>query len=235
MALIGCVFSANAQTVSRLWISGSAVPGGVQELTKFPNGLFKFAGTLNEGTLQVHTTEEIGTTTQFYAPQYEDSYIVNHGIACKVLKSADSDAWVVPLTEDRYRFTVDTNNKKLTGELFQPWQELFLVGGAASCGWNSYVMLPFTRVKGEICTYVWTGELKNRTENNEPRRYKFTGQNAWAPKVLHPYTADEKPQTSTQLFTGTEPDHKWQIVDEGRYRITVDVFRETCQQEYLGK
>ena len=144
------------------------------------------------------------------------------------------DGWVVTLAEDRYRFTVDMTKRTLKGELFDAWDELFLVGGAASCGWESYIMLPFTRVEGERCTYTWTGELKNRTENVEPRRFKLTGQNAWEPKHLHPFTQDESPLATTQLRTGGD-DTKWQIAADGWYRITVDVFRETFHADYLGR
>ena len=38
-----------AQDMSRLWAVGTAVPGGIQELTPFPNKQFKYTGRLIEG------------------------------------------------------------------------------------------------------------------------------------------------------------------------------------------
>ena len=140
----------------------------------------------------------------------------------------------VPLTEDVYRITIDLNAKTLTGELFRPWNELFIVGGATECGWVTYTFLPFTRDEDEVCTWDWTGELKERPEYGEPRRFKFEGQNAWEPKVLHPFTQDEDILGSTQLLTGGTGDNKWSITKEGYYHIRVDVFRETVHAEYLG-
>ena len=168
-------------------------------------------------------TEEAAADTKYIVPRYPDSYIVNNGLPFTVGTDVNGTkaGWVVTLAEDRYRFTVDMTKRTLKGELFDAWDELFLVGGAASCGWESYIMLPFTRVEGERCTYTWTGELKNRTENVEPRRFKLTGQNAWEPKHLHPFTQDESPLTTTQLRTGGD-DTKWQIAADGWYRITVD-------------
>ena len=225
-----------AQSYDNLWITGTAVPGGKQQLTKFPNNLFKFAGTLQPGELKIMDTEEAAADTKYIVPRYPDSYIVNNGLPFTVGTDVNGTkaGWVVTLAEDRYRFTVDMTNRTLKGELFDAWDELFLVGGAASCGWESYIMLPFTRVEGERCTYTWTGELKNRTENVEPRRFKLTGQNAWEPKHLHPFTQDESPLTTTQLRTGGD-DTKWQIAADGWYRITVDVFRETFHADYLGR
>ena len=222
-----------AQTIQNLWITGTAVPGGIQQLVRFPSGQFKFAGELLPGELKVMTTPEPVAETQYLAPRYYQSYIVNHGLTYKQTKNADDPGWIVTFAETRYRFTVNTTSHTLTGELFQPWDELFLVGGCVSCGWESYIMLPFERLDDGLCRWTWTGELKSRSENVEPRRFKIMGQNAWEPKHLHPFTQDEAPLTSTQLCTGGA-DNKWQIERDGRYRLTVDVFHETFHAEYLG-
>lgn len=212
---------------SAIYATGSAVADGPVQLTRFPDGSFKFAGTLQEGTLLLRTTADETSTTRYLTPTYEDSYLINHGLTYRLTSTPD-EGWVVPVSEDRYRFTVNTSKRTVTGELFTAWNELFIVGGAVECGWNSYVMLPFTRLDDEICTWRWVGELKERSENVEPRRFKFTGQNAWDPKVLHPFKADEDIMNTTYLRTGGSDDTKWQITSEGTYEITIDVFRETA-------
>ena len=223
--------SAGAQDMSRLFAVGSAVPGGIQELTAFPNKQFKYTGTLYQGTLAIRNQ---GSIKRYLKPTYEDSYVVNNTLPYTLSSDSAASQWVVPVTEDIYRITVDLNAKTLHGELFTAWNELFIVGGATECGWVTYTFLPFTRDPEEVCAWDWTGELKERTEFGEPRRFKFSGQNAWEPKMLHPFTSDEDVLGSTQLCTGGTEDRKWSITKEGYYHIRVDVFRETVRAEYLG-
>lgn len=228
------VFNLSAQTITDLWITGSAVPGGVQMLTKFPDGLYKFAGTLQTGELKVMNTETPGSNTYYLTPQRVDSYVVNNGLPFVVSRDAEKEGWQVTFDEDRYRFTVDTQNKTLRGELFQPWDELFMVGGCLSCGWEGHYFLPFTRVEEEMCTYTWTGEMREHQEFVEPRNFKIMGQNAWEPKALHPFVHNEDISTATQVCTGG-PDTKWDFGRKGFYTIRVDVFRETISTTFLGE
>jgi len=222
----------------RYWAVGTAVPDGIQELTAFPGKQYKYTGRLIEGGTLSFRNRETPTATgvRYLKPTYEDAYAVTGATPFTLVTARDSAAslWTVPLTEDVYRITIDLNAKTLTGELFRPWNELFIVGGATECGWVTYTFLPFTRDEDEVCSWDWTGELKERPEYGEPRRFKFEGQNAWEPKVLHPFTQDEDILGSTQLLTGGTVDNKWSITKEGYYHIRVDVFRETVWAEYLG-
>lgn len=231
-------FYSFSQDYSRFWAVGSAVPGGIQEMTPFPNKQFKYTGRLIEGgTLRFRNTEAPRTTQlRYLKPTYEDAYAVTNTTPFTLARERDSSAcvWTVPLTEDVYRITIDLSNNTLTGELFRPWNELFIVGGATECGWVTYTFLPFTRDEDEVCAWDWTGELKERPEYGEPRRFKFEGQNAWEPKVLHPFTSDEDILESRQILTGGSIDHKWSVRQEGYYHIRVDVFREIVSAEYLG-
>ncbi|MBR6030860.1 MAG: SusF/SusE family outer membrane protein [Bacteroidaceae bacterium] len=223
----------------RYWAVGTAVPGGIQELTPFPNKQYKYTGRLIEGGTLSFRNKEAATASlvRYLKPTYEDAYAVTNATPFTLVSARDSSAclWTVPLTEDIYRITIDLNAKTLTGELFRPWNELFIVGGATECGWVTYTFLPFTRDESEVCTWDWTGELRERQEFGEPRRFKFEGQNAWEPKVLHPFTQDEDILGSTQLLTGGSGDNKWSVTKEGYYHIRVDVFRETVWAEYLGQ
>ena len=227
-----------AQDLTHFWAIGTAVPGGIQELTPFPNKQFKYTGRLIEGGTLRFCNKETPTASlvRYLKPTYEAAYAVTNATPFTLAPVRDSVAceWIVPLTEDVYRITIDLNAKTLTGELFRPWNELFIVGGATECGWVTYTFLPFTRDEHEVCAWDWTGELRERQEYGEPRRFKFEGQNAWEPKVLHPFTQDEDILQSTQLLTGGSGDNKWSIRHEGYYHIRVDVFRETVQAEYLG-
>ena len=230
------LFGSNGFAQDRYWAVGTAVPGGIQELTAFPNRQYKYTGRLIEGGTLTFRNMEVpkGITVRYIKPTYEDAYAVTGPTPFTLVRDSASSHWVVPLTEDVYRITIDLNAKTLTGELFRPWNELFIVGGATECGWVTYTFLPFTRDENEVCTWEWTGELRERPEFGESRRFKFQGQNAWEPKVLHPFNSDEDILQSTQILTGGTIDHKWSVTKEGYYHIRVDVFRETVQAEYLG-
>lgn len=238
MLLLVWIFAGAGPTKAqdRYWAVGTAVPGGIQELTAFPGNKFKYTGRLIEGgTLRFRNMEvPKGISVRYLKPTYENAYAVTGAIPFTMVRDSSGCEWVVPLTEDIYRITIDMTAKTLTGELFRPWNELFIVGGATECGWVTYTFLPFTRDENEVCTWDWTGELRERPEFGEPRRFKFNGQNAWDPKVLHPFTQDEDILGSTQLLTGGSGDNKWSVRQEGIYHIRVDVFRETVQAEYLG-
>ena len=238
MLLLVWIFASAGPTKAqdRYWAVGTAVPGGIQELTAFPGNKFKYTGRLIEGgTLRFRNMEvPKGISVRYLKPTYENAYAVTGAIPFTMVRDSSGCEWVVPLTEDVYRITIDMTAKTLTGELFRPWNELFIVGGATECGWVTYTFLPFTRDENEVCTWDWTGELRERPEFGEPRRFKFNGQNAWDPKVLHPFTQDEDILGSTQLLTGGSGDNKWSVRQEGIYHIRVDVFRETVQAEYLG-
>lgn len=230
-ALLLAPAAASAQT--ELWAIGSAVPGGAQKLDKRPDGKFKFAGALNKGELKISYAQTPVKGTKYLAPRLEYTYIVNNGESYKTTTDSTLDGWIVPFQEDYYRFYIDPSKLTLTGEIFVPWGEMFIAGGAVSCGWQSFLMEPMTRDADDPCVWTWTGELKERTEYEQPKRFKIMGQDNWDPKSLHPFVQDESCLESTQLQTGGD-DLKWQIADNGYYRITVNVFKETFKAEYLG-
>jgi hypothetical protein len=221
-------------TYALFHITGSAVPGGTQKLMAFPNSQYKFAGTLNRGTFRIINTEGIVQGTRFLVPSAEDANALTGGTAFTVSTDTSAAAWHVTFPGKRYKITVNNQTKTLTGEVAVPWQELFLVGGCAQCGWTEGKMLPMKCSETNPYLWTWTGVLKNRSEFQEPKRFKIMGQNGWSPKSIHPYTQDENALTSTRfLFNGTD-DNKWQIAADGFYRVTLNLLTETFRAEYLG-
>lgn len=232
-ALLLAAFPVSASAFDALWITGDAVPGGKAQLLSMPDGSFKYAGSLLKGSLRIVTTENASAERKYVAPRYEDAYIVNNGEPYILSSDSTRDGWVVPFSEDFFRFYVDVSDTKVKGELFKPWHEVFIAGGAVDCGWHAFLMDPMTQDAKDPCVWTWEGELKNRKENVEPKRFKLMGQDNWGPKSLHPYVQDEAALSSTVMRTGGD-DTKWSIGDDGYYRITVDVFHETFKAEYLG-
>ena len=100
--------TAFAQTFERLWATGTAVEEGSVELTRRPDGLFRFAGPLKDGELKIQTTENYEKgVTQFLKPQLVDSYLINNGLHYILTSDESQPGWVVSFSEETYRFLVD--------------------------------------------------------------------------------------------------------------------------------
>lgn len=215
-----------------LWITGSAVPGGAQKLEKVADNDYKYAGRLNAGELRVATAKKPRKGTRFFSPVLMDANLVNKGIAYCETTDAKAPAWQVVVSEDRYRLHIYTDRKELRGEIFQPWGELFIAGGATEAGWKEGKMLLMKQDLNNPCLWTWEGELKRHPEVEEPTSFKFQGQDRWYPKNLHPYRQGTDVLQDRRLRIGGD-DTKWEISRDGRYRITVDLFHETIQADIV--
>lgn len=231
-ALVVCI-TLCAQQYQELWIIGTAVPGGAQKLTKVSDNDFKYAGRLLAGELRISTAKKAGKGTTYLVANTPDANIVNKGIDYTITTDAKQAGWQVVVSEDRYRFHIDTEKKQLRGELFQPWGELFLAGGATEVGWKSEGhMLLMKQDLNNPCIWTWEGELKRHPEVEEPASFKFQGQDRWHPKSIHPYATDTDILKDQRFHTGGD-DTKWTLSADGRYRIKVDLFNETIQAELV--
>ena len=215
-----------------LWITGSAVPGGAQKLEKVADNDYKYAGRLNAGELRLSTAKKPHKGNRYLTPTVADASLVNKGIAYSETADAQAAAWQVVVSEDRYRLHVYTDKKVLHGEIFQPWGELFIAGGATEAGWHEGKMLLMKQDLNNPCLWTWEGELKRHPEVEEPTSFKFQGQDRWYPKNLHPYHQGTDVLKEHRLRTGGD-DTKWEISRNGRYRIVVDLFHETIQAEIV--
>lgn len=227
-----CCFVCSHMAAQDLWITGSAVPGGAQKLEKVADNDYKYAGRLNAGDLRVATAKKPRKGTRFFSPVLMDANLVNKGIAYCETTDAKAPAWQVVVSEDRYRLHIYTDRKELRGEIFQPWGELFIAGGATEAGWKEGKMLLMKQDLNNPCLWTWEGELKRHPEVEEPTSFKFQGQDRWYPKNLHPYRQGTDVLQDRRLRIGGD-DTKWEISRDGRYRITVDLFHETIQADIV--
>ena len=235
---------------SRLYVRGSAVPGGIQELTRFSTNVsgrytFKFHGTLLPGDLYVTTTEAPRAASRYYAPKLVDTSIVTNKADYTQKTDSIGAEWAVLFESDNYRFTVDTYNKQISGELFTPWYEAWICGGCVEdeqgkgiSGQEGHWQLTSGKQMEQSWedrnVFEWTGLLKSYSYNQEPKRFKINGQYGWSPKVLHPFTQDASILTASQVWYNGSEDYKWSISKDGYYRIRINVFEETIEGEYLG-
>lgn len=238
IALVWFSADAMAQNFERLWATGTAVEEGSVELTRRPDGLFRFAGALKDGELKIQTTETFQKgVTQFLKPQLVDSYLINNGLRYTVTSDDSQPGWVVSFSEETYRFLVDPAAHTVMGELCLPWNEVLIAGSAFAGGsnnveWNRNAMLPFERDHEDPYVFTWTGELGIFSGVVEPGRFKLEGQMTWGPRELHPFTQDEDILGARQMRQGGD-DTKWCVSKAGTYRIKVNLFHETIEAELL--
>lgn len=238
IALVWFSADAMAQNFERLWATGTAVEEGSVELTRRPDGLFRFAGALKDGELKIQTTETFQKgVTQFLKPQLVDSYLINNGLRYTVTSDESQPGWVVSFSEETYRFLVNPAAHTVRGELCLPWNEVLIAGSAFAGGsnnveWNRNAMLPFERDHEDPYVFTWTGELGIFSGVVEPGRFKLEGQMTWGPRELHPFTQDEDILGARQMRQGGD-DTKWRVSKAGTYRITVNLFHETIEAELL--
>lgn len=234
---------ARVSGVSRLYVRGSAIPGGVQELTSFNSrNCFKYHGKLLPGTFVISPSKTGGT--RFYKPAQFNANVVNDGINYTSTTDSVAAAWTVLFEADNYRFTVtptSTTAGTMQGELFTWWYESWICGGCVednqtpgAGNWQISSGKAMEQSSLNPYEWTWTGELRNYTSNDEPKRFKINGQYGWSPKVLHPFKQDESILTAKEVWYNGSSDYKWAISKDGFYRITIDIFRETISGEYLG-
>ena len=248
--LLCCLLSistASAQT--RLYIRGSAVPGGVQQLTRFSTKVsgqytFKFHGKLLPGDLYITTTDTPKSSSRYYAPKLVDTSIVTEKADYSLKADSAGAEWAVLFEADNYRFTVDVTNKQVSGELFVQWYEAWICGGCVEDEqgkgtdqeghWQIASGKQMEQSWEDRNVFEWTGLLKGYSYNVEPKRFKINGQYGWSPKVLHPFAQDTSILTAKQVWYNGSDDYKWRIINDGYYRIRINVFEETIEGEYLG-
>lgn len=234
---------ARVSGVTRLYARGSAIPGGIKELTSFNSrNCFKYHGKLLPGTFVITPSKTGGT--RFYKPTQFNSNVVNDGISYTSTTDSVAAAWTVLFEADNYRFTVTpatTTTGTMQGELFTWWYESWICGGCVednqtpgAGNWQISSGKAMEQSSLNPYEWTWTGELRNYTSNDEPKRFKINGQYGWSPKVLHPFKQDESILTSKEIWYNGSSDYKWAISGDGFYRITINIFEETIKGEYFG-
>ena len=235
-ALLFCC-SCQLMAQTRLWLTGKAVPGGCVEMTKAPDGSFKYGGKLNAGTLLIATDKVLHAGTQYLKPDDEDAYVINEGVSYTITNSAKNAAWIVPFAEKYYQIHVSPKDNKSgneSGRIHKPWHYTYIAGGATEFGWSQYQMQKMTQDKNNPCIFTWTGKLQDNTKKGyeEPKRIKTQGQLSWSSKAFHAYKQDEDLLSSSQMRYGGE-DTKWSINKNGIYKITINTLLETISAQLI--
>ncbi|MFV0536392.1 MAG: TIM-barrel domain-containing protein, partial [Dysgonomonas sp.] len=221
---------------SKLWITGSAIPGNIAVLTEDPTqvaGYFRYHGKLQAGEFKIINTSAIQTGTKFYVPTVEETNVVGTG-SMQATSSASTAGWKVTIPDNYYKIKVDAIANTLSAEIFNSREDVFIVGGATEAGWDSGKSIRMKKDLNNPNLFVFSGILKESTSGDDRNMFKLLGQSNWDPISFHPKTQKEALLGSKYIFQNLSGDYKWAIdqAKQGSYVIKVDLLEETITAEH---
>ena len=124
--------------------------------------------------------------------------------------------------------------KIIEGNLPIKTSTLFMVGDATPNGWSIDAPTPFTASEADPMVFEWTGSLNK----GEMKLCLTTG--SWDAAFIRPMTAGEeisKTNITNKTFDmhAGDPDNKWKVTEEGKYKLSFDMRNWTFSTEYLGE
>lgn len=221
-----------------IWAVGTAVPNGKVKIINNPNGVpnqFKYIGALTAGgTLKFTSTEVEGAETKYFVPVTENIEIVGSTIT-KLESTSLSAGWSVATSSPNYKISINLFENTCSAVIFQPWANIYMVGGASAAGWDPARAIPFVVDTQNPFLFTFDGNLSIATDGNDRHKFKILGQQTgWGPNSLHAVTVDKPIIGSTKLVPNFG-DNKWIVTSDkqGRYIITVDLLNETINAQYI--
>jgi len=222
-----------------VYIVGDATPNGWSidaptQLEKRSQYVFTYEGILTTGELKACTqTGDWGV--QFIRPTYGGCKVSLAGVesADFVFTSSPDDKWQV--TEaGQYRLTFDLKNwtiiaEPLTAKEPLEAESVYIVGDATPNGWSIDAPTQLEKQSQYVFSYegkLTKGELKACTQ---------TG--SWDVPFIRPTFGgckiDKDGVESPNFVFTASPDDKWQVEEEGKYRLTFDLKAWTVKVESL--
>ncbi len=219
-----------------LWITGTAIPGGIAKLVSDnidPNTNYHYYGELLTGEFKFCTTENIDETTQYYVP-VSSSDAISENISVNLTSDANVVGWSVTQPNEMYKIKFNSLSKNYNGNIFNI-DNVYIVGGATAVGWDAGNAIELTRGTGNE-TYVFTfeGNLIINTEIADGDKFKFLLQRDWNPYSLHPQFENELITEAQYITEKHSVDFKWAVDEnkQGHYTIKLDVLEETIEAIY---
>lgn len=130
-----------------------------RRLTKVSDNDFKYAGRLQAGELRISTAKKAGKGTAYLVANTPDANIVNKGVDYTITTDAAILAWQVVVSEDRYRFHIDTEKNSCVANCSS-------LGAKFVLGWRCHrgrlevreYMLLMKQDLNNPCIWTWEGE-----------------------------------------------------------------------------
>lgn len=223
----------------KLYMIGEATDGGwswdaatVIEASADSEKVFVWEGELAEGTFKAALEKDFGAP--FYRPAYADCEVSASGVASHemVFTTDPDDQWKVTAA-GKYRLTFDTET--MTFDVSYLGEStavapLYMIGTATAGGWSLDDATEYTPVENSEGEYTWTGTLKEGTFKACPvKDFSAPFYRPSSPDV----TVSETGVSSPDVVYTTDPDDQWNVVKEGRYKLTINIRTMTISAEYL--
>ncbi len=227
--------------VDPLYMIGTATAGGwswdaaTEVAADAANSnLFVWEGELAIGTFKAAREKDFGAP--FYRPASSGVTVSQSGASANkmVFTTDPDDKWEVT-DAGNYRLTFDTESMTfeavfLDGEVQA--KPLYMIGSATAGGWSLDDATVLTAVSGKEGVYTWTGTLKQGefkcsfVKDFEAAFYRPSTENC---------TVSKSGVSATDMICRAgDPDYKWNVVDEGKYELTLDTKSMTISVNYLN-
>ena len=232
-----------------LYMIGDATPGGwsmddLTAMTVSPDNkyIFSWEGVLVEGNMKACLQPDGNFSCPFIRPATADCEISSNGVASPdfVYTTNPDDQWRV--TEaGRYRITFDLENwtisvKSITGDENESkpleTSTLYLIGDATPGGWSMDNLTAATVDSNNPYVFTWEGHLKAGE-----MKACLQPDGSFSCPFLRPSVdgcrIDEAGVASSDLIYTKDPDNKWKVEKEGRYKLTFNLEKWTFKADYL--
>lgn len=172
------------------------------------NKEYTWTGNMKPGTFKF--VEELGKLLPSYNKGKDNNTLVH-----RTEESAPDELFTVD-KEGMYAIYVNIEDMKVTCTPV-PYPEVYMVGNATPANWemNNAILMQWDYVQG---AYVYEGELY-------AGEMKLPLKKDWNYDTLMPVEAGANPleDKRVELVVGADPDKKWNIAEDGNYRMILDV------------
>ena len=124
--------------------------------------------------------------------------------------------------------------KIIEGNLPIKTSTLFMVGDATPNGWSIDAPTPLTASEADPMVFEWMGSLNK----GEMKLCLTTG--SWDAAFIRPMIAGKeinKTNITNKTFDmhAGDPDNKWKVTEDGKYKLSFDMRNWTFSTQYLGE
>ncbi|MDE6494903.1 MAG: SusF/SusE family outer membrane protein [Duncaniella sp.] len=232
-----------------LYMIGDATPGGwsMDDATAYTVSddnkyIFSWEGELVEGNMKACLEPDGTFSCPFIRPATANCEISKSGVASPdfVYTTNPDDQWRV--TEaGTYRITFDLENRTISVKSIagsddetEPLETatLYIIGDATPGGWSMDDLTALTADSNDRYVFTWEGNLKIGE-----MKACLQPDGTFSCPFLRP-TVDgckigESGVASSDLIYTTDPDNKWKVEKEGRYKLTFNLKKWTIEANYL--
>ena len=230
---------AGPESLPSLYMIGEATAGGwsldaATEIAATAENVYVWEGVLKECTFKACLTKDF--SAPFYRPtsavcEISENGVTDHGM---VFTTDPDDQWKV-VKAGKYRLTFNIADMTFDAEFLESVSSvkpLYILGDATPGGWSQDDAAQLNPVEDKEGEYTWTGTLKKGQMKAFSEKDPSWSQNFYRPSKADVEISKTGVAASDMVFTNS-PDDQWKIVDEGKYKLTLNITTMTISAEFL--